>query len=221
MQRPPEAHDTVAALCRALTVNPVNGKVSWFGRPPPSDSIPGTLSRGCSARIGDGSLQYRHILAGGAGRSRLSRGWCFQEALRLTCLRSQASKTSRSCDPRIAVSARSTELAWRAVANLEALEKAYVGRYSQYQATLTTGRREAGDPSTKHRGLALRGRAEGGRDVRRSEPASHRKKKTQPWRAPGSASGQVRSGQVRFITRPKSRTMRATRQLMLPPNIVS
>ncbi len=28
-------------------------------------------------------------------------------------------------------------------------------------------------------------------------------------------------GQVRFITRPKSRTMRATRQLMLPPNIVS
>jgi hypothetical protein len=33
--------------------------------------------------------------------------------------------------------------------------------------------------------------------------------------------GQVRSGQVRFITRPKSRTMRATRQLMLPPNIVS
>ena len=29
------------------------------------------------------------------------------------------------------------------------------------------------------------------------------------------------SGQVRFITRPKSRTMRATRQLMLPPNIVS
>ena len=33
----------------------------------------------------------------------------------------------------------------------------------------------------------------------------------------------VRSGQVtgRFITRPKSRTMRATRQLMLPPNIVS
>ena len=30
-------------------------------------------------------------------------------------------------------------------------------------------------------------------------------------------SGQVRSGQVRFITRPKSRTMRATRQLMLPP----
>ena len=31
----------------------------------------------------------------------------------------------------------------------------------------------------------------------------------------------ARSGQVRFITRPKSRTMRATRQLMLPPNIVS
>ncbi len=31
----------------------------------------------------------------------------------------------------------------------------------------------------------------------------------------------TRSGQVRFITRPKSRTMRATRQLMLPPNIVS
>ena len=28
---------------------------------------------------------------------------------------------------------------------------------------------------------------------------------------------QVRSGQVRFITRPKSRTVRATRQLMLPP----
>jgi hypothetical protein len=31
----------------------------------------------------------------------------------------------------------------------------------------------------------------------------------------------VRSGQVRFITRPKSRTMRATRQLMLPPSTVS
>jgi hypothetical protein len=30
-----------------------------------------------------------------------------------------------------------------------------------------------------------------------------------------------RSGQVRFITRPKSRTMRATRQLMLPPSTVS
>ena len=29
------------------------------------------------------------------------------------------------------------------------------------------------------------------------------------------------SGQVRFITRPKSRTMRATRQLMLPPSTVS
>ena len=33
-------------------------------------------------------------------------------------------------------------------------------------------------------------------------------------------SGQV-SGQVRYITRPKSRTMRATRQLMLPPSTVS
>ncbi len=32
---------------------------------------------------------------------------------------------------------------------------------------------------------------------------------------------QVRSGQVRFITRPKSRTTRATRQLMLPPSTVS
>ena len=31
-----------------------------------------------------------------------------------------------------------------------------------------------------------------------------------------SVTGGVRSGQVRFITRPKSRTMRATRQLMLP-----
>ena len=30
-------------------------------------------------------------------------------------------------------------------------------------------------------------------------------------------SGQVRSGQVRCITRPKSRTMAATRQLILPP----
>jgi hypothetical protein len=28
----------------------------------------------------------------------------------------------------------------------------------------------------------------------------------------------VRSGQVRYITRPKSRTMRVTRQLMLPPS---
>ncbi len=37
-------------------------------------------------------------------------------------------------------------------------------------------------------------------------------------REPGQMN---RSGQVRFITRPKSRTMRATRQLMLPPNIVS
>jgi hypothetical protein len=27
----------------------------------------------------------------------------------------------------------------------------------------------------------------------------------------------VRPSQVRFITRPKSRTMRATRQLLLPP----
>jgi hypothetical protein len=37
-----------------------------------------------------------------------------------------------------------------------------------------------------------------------------------------SRSGQVRSGQVRFITRPKTRTMRATvtRQLMLPPSTV-
>jgi hypothetical protein len=34
-------------------------------------------------------------------------------------------------------------------------------------------------------------------------------------------SGQVMSGQVRFITRPKSRTMRATRQLVLPPSTVS
>jgi hypothetical protein len=34
-------------------------------------------------------------------------------------------------------------------------------------------------------------------------------------------SCQVRSGQDRFITRPKSRTMRATRQLMLPPSTVS
>jgi hypothetical protein len=33
--------------------------------------------------------------------------------------------------------------------------------------------------------------------------------------------GTVTSGQVRFITRPKSRTMRATRQLMLPPSTVS
>ncbi len=31
----------------------------------------------------------------------------------------------------------------------------------------------------------------------------------------------VPTGQVRFITRPKSRTMRATRQLMLPPITVS
>ena len=29
------------------------------------------------------------------------------------------------------------------------------------------------------------------------------------------------SGQVRFITRPKSRTMRVTRQLMLPPSTVT
>ncbi len=36
-----------------------------------------------------------------------------------------------------------------------------------------------------------------------------------------TASPSLQSGQVRFITRPKSRTMRATRQLMLPPNIVS
>ncbi len=35
------------------------------------------------------------------------------------------------------------------------------------------------------------------------------------------ASHSDRSGQVRFITRPKSRTMRATRQLMLPPSTVS
>ena len=33
--------------------------------------------------------------------------------------------------------------------------------------------------------------------------------------------GQVRSGQVRYITRPKSRTMRVTRQLMLPPSTVT
>ncbi len=32
---------------------------------------------------------------------------------------------------------------------------------------------------------------------------------------------QVRSGQVRYITRPKSRTMRVTRQLMLPPSTVT
>jgi hypothetical protein len=31
---------------------------------------------------------------------------------------------------------------------------------------------------------------------------------------------QSRAGQVRFITRPKSRTMRATRQRMLPPSTV-
>ncbi len=31
----------------------------------------------------------------------------------------------------------------------------------------------------------------------------------------------LKSGQVRFITWPKSRTMRATRQLMLPPSTVS
>jgi hypothetical protein len=37
---------------------------------------------------------------------------------------------------------------------------------------------------------------------------------------PASASG-LRSGQVRYITRPKSRTMRATRQLMLPPSTVT
>ena len=30
-------------------------------------------------------------------------------------------------------------------------------------------------------------------------------------------AGQVRSGQVRYITRPKSETMRVTRQLGLPP----
>ncbi len=30
-----------------------------------------------------------------------------------------------------------------------------------------------------------------------------------------------RSGQVRFVTRPKSRTMRVTRQLMLPPSTVT
>ncbi len=36
-----------------------------------------------------------------------------------------------------------------------------------------------------------------------------------------SAQASARSGQVRFITRPKSRTMRATRQLMLPPSTVS
>ncbi len=29
------------------------------------------------------------------------------------------------------------------------------------------------------------------------------------------------SGQVRYITRPKSRTMRVTRQLMLPPSTVT
>jgi hypothetical protein len=37
----------------------------------------------------------------------------------------------------------------------------------------------------------------------------------------GVAAAWARSGQVRFITRPKSRTMRATRQLMLPPSTVS
>ena len=35
------------------------------------------------------------------------------------------------------------------------------------------------------------------------------------------ALGAPRSGQDRFITRPKSRTMRAARQLMLPPSTVS
>jgi hypothetical protein len=39
--------------------------------------------------------------------------------------------------------------------------------------------------------------------------------------SPGRGPGALRSGQVRFITRPKSRTMRATRQLMLPPSTVS
>jgi hypothetical protein len=34
-------------------------------------------------------------------------------------------------------------------------------------------------------------------------------------------SSKVRSGQVRYITRPKSRTMRVTRQLMLPPSTVT
>ena len=32
---------------------------------------------------------------------------------------------------------------------------------------------------------------------------------------------EVRSGQVRFITRPESRTMSVTRQLMLPPSTVT
>ncbi len=36
-----------------------------------------------------------------------------------------------------------------------------------------------------------------------------------------TSADSARSGQVRFITRPKSRTMRATRQLMLPPSTVS
>ncbi len=40
-------------------------------------------------------------------------------------------------------------------------------------------------------------------------------------RAVTGAATPCRSGQVRFITRPKSRTMRATRQLMLPPSTVS
>jgi hypothetical protein len=37
----------------------------------------------------------------------------------------------------------------------------------------------------------------------------------------GLAAGGALSGQVRFITRPKSRTMRVTRQLMLPPSNVT
>jgi hypothetical protein len=49
-------------------------------------------------------------------------------------------------------------------------------------------------------------------------------KETPPKPEPTKA-GQVRSGlfrfRFRFITRPKSRTMRATRQLMLPPSTVS
>ncbi len=37
----------------------------------------------------------------------------------------------------------------------------------------------------------------------------------------GGDGGGLRSGQVRYITRPKSRTMRVTRQLMLPPSTVT
>jgi hypothetical protein len=45
----------------------------------------------------------------------------------------------------------------------------------------------------------------------------HGVQRSQTW---ASKKPDLRSGQVRFITRPKSRTMRATRQRMLPPSTV-